>query len=310
MSDSGSRTVVLTALAGNAAIALSKYGAALLTGSAAMLAEAIHSSIDTGNQGLMLLGMARARKPPDSDRPFGYGNEVYFWSFMVAVLLFTVGSGLSIADGIDHLLNPAPVSDPWVNYGVLALGFVFEGTSWFVAAREFNRIKGRWGVFEAIHRGKDPNKFLVLFEDTAALAGLALALAGLIAAQLTGNEIFDALASIGIGVILALVSIGLAVETRSLLIGESANPQVVDAIREVLNAEAAVARVNEIATLHFGPEFVLATISVRFRAGLSGRELQNAIERMDRQIKARYALVQRIFIEAEYEADTVPVDPE
>jgi cation diffusion facilitator family transporter len=305
-SESGSKTVVFAALAGNLLVAISKYVASLFTGSAAMLAEAIHSTVDTGNQVLLLYGMQRAKRPPNEKFPFGYGKEIYFWSFMVAVLLFSVGAGISIIDGVFRILYPEPIDHPYINYGVLGLGVLFEGSSWLVAAREFRRVKGSWGVLEAVRRGKDPGKFLVLFEDSAAIIGLGLAFAGLIAVQFTGLEIFDGLASIGIGAILAFASIWLAIETKGLLIGEAANPYVVRAIREVLEQDPAVARINEVLTMHIGPEFVLANISVRFRAALSGQQLQDAIARMDSHIKQRCAPVKRIFIEAEHEADQPP----
>lgn len=303
MSESGSKTVILAALTGNFLIAVSKFIASVLTGSTAMFAEGIHSVIDTGNQGLLLYGMRRANKPPDAKFPFGYGKEIYFWSFMVAVLLFTFGAGLSIYEGVDKILHPHEISHPYVNYGVLALAVLFEGTSWLIAAREFRRIKGSWGVLETVRRGKDPNKFLVLFEDTAAIAGLLLAALGLSLVQMTGIAAFDGIASIGIGLILAFSSVWLAIETKGLLIGEAANQYVVEDIERILAADPAVDRVNEVPTMHIGPEFVLATISLRFRSDLSGQQLQDAIARMDREIKRQCPMVKRIFMEAEYEAD-------
>lgn len=306
MSDSGSKTVILAALTGNFLIAVAKFIASVFTGSTAMFAEGIHSVIDTGNQGLLLYGMRQAKKPPDAKFPFGYGKEIYFWSFMVAVLLFTFGAGLSIYEGVDKILHPHAISHPYVNYGVLALAVLFEGTSWLIAAREFRRIKGSWGVLETVRRGKDPNKFLVLFEDTAAIAGLLLAALGLGLVQLTGIAAFDGVASIGIGLILAFSSVWLAIETKGLLIGESANQYVVEDIERILEADPAVARVNEVPTMHIGPEFVLATISLRFKADLSGQQLQDAIARMDLKIKKQCPTVKRVFIEAEYEADNPP----
>lgn len=310
MSASGSKTVILAALAGNSLIAVSKFAAAVFTGSSAMLAEGFHSLIDTGNQGLLLFGMKRAAKPPDARFPFGYGKEIYFWSFMVAVLLFTLGAGLSILEGVDKILHPHPISHPYINYIVLGLAIVFEGTSWFIAAKEFRRIKGSWGVLEAVRRGKDPNKFLILFEDTAAIAGLLLAITGLALVQFTGIEMFDGIASIGIGLILAFSSVWLAIETKGLLIGEAANQYVVDDIWQILEADPAVDRVNEVPTMHIGPDYVLANISLRFKVDLSGRELQDAIARMDRKIKQSCPTVKRVFIEAEEEADHGPAHDE
>ena len=306
MSESGSKTVILAALTGNGLIAVSKFVASIFTGSSAMLAEGIHSVIDTGNQALLLFGMRQASKPPDAKFPFGYGKEIYFWSFMVAVLLFTAGAGLSIYEGVEKILHPEPLSHPIINYVVLGLAVLFEGTSWLIAAKEFRRVKGSWGVLEAVQRGKDPNKFLVLFEDTAAIAGLLLALIGLGLVQITDLPVFDGIASIGIGLILAFSSVWLAVETKGLLLGEAANEHVVEAIREVLDADPAVARINEIPTMHIGPEFVLANISIRFKPNLSGEQLQDAIARMDRRIKEECPTVKRVFIEAEHDADKTP----
>lgn len=301
---SGSKTVIMAALIGNGLIAVTKFIAAALTGSAAMMAEGIHSVVDTGNQGLLLYGMKRAKRPPDERFPFGYGKEIYFWSFAVAVLIFAVGSGISIYEGVNRILHPHPVESPLINYGVLVLAMIFEGVAWTIAAREFMRVKGDWGVLEAVRRGKDPVAFLVLFEDSAAMLGLMVAFAGLLAAQLTGIAMFDGLASIGIGVILAITATWLAIETKGLLIGEAANRHVVRQIRDVLGADAAVAGVNEVLTMHVGPQFILVNISVRFAQGLSGEQVQTAIERMDTRIKADCDNVQRIFIEAERQADS------
>lgn len=300
---SGSKTVIFAALTGNLLIAVTKFIAAAFTGSAAMMAEGIHSTVDTGNQGLLLYGMKRAKRPPDARFPFGYGKEIYFWSFMVAVLIFAVGSGISLYEGVSRLLDPHPVESPFINYAVLVLAMIFEGVAWTIAAKEFNRGRGDLGVFEAVRRGKDPVAFLVLFEDSAAMLGLVVAFAGLLAAQLTGILLFDGIASIGIGIILGLTALWLAIETKGLLLGEAANQPIVDRIRAIVSDDADVARVNEILTMHVGPGYILATISVRFVSGLSGDRIQSAIERMDDAIKADCDNVKRVFIEAERAAD-------
>ncbi|ROO29191.1 cation transporter [Salinisphaera orenii MK-B5] len=300
---SGSRTVIYAALAGNLLIAITKFIAAAFTGSAAMMAEGIHSTVDTGNQGLLLYGMKRAKQPADARFPFGYGKEVYFWSFMVAVLIFAVGAGISIYEGVSRLLHPHPVESPLINYVVLGLAMLFEGAAWFVAARQFNRVRGKWGPFEAVRRGKDPGAFLVLFEDSAAMLGLIVAFAALLAGQLTGIPQFDGLASICIGLILAVTAVWLAIETKGLLIGEAANQHVVRDIRALVARDPAVERVNEVLTMHVGPEFILVNISVRFAPGLSGEQIQAATQGMDRAIKAECEHVERVFIEAEREAD-------
>jgi len=301
---SGSKTVIYAALAGNLLIAITKFIAAAFTGSAAMMAEGIHSTVDTGNQGLLLYGMKRAERPPDEKFPFGYGKEIYFWSFMVAVLIFAVGSGISIYEGVNRLLHPHPVESPIINYVVLGLAMIFEGVAWTIAAKEFNRVRGKWGVFEAVRRGKDPSSFLVLFEDSAAMLGLVVAFAALLAGQLTGLAFFDGLASICIGLILAFTAIWLAIETKGLLLGEAANRDVVRDIREIVGRDKSVAQVNEVLTMHVGPEFILANISVRFKQGLSGEDVQKSIERMDGEIKAGCEHVERVFIEAERQAST------
>jgi len=300
---SGSKTVIVAALAGNFLIAVTKFIAAAFTGSAAMMAEGIHSTVDTGNQGLLLYGMKRAKRPPDARFPFGYGKEIYFWSFMVAVLIFGVGAGISIYEGVNRVLHPHPIESPMINYVVLGLAMLFEGAAWFVAARQFNRVRGKWGVLEAVRRGKDPGAFLVLFEDSAAMLGLVVAFAALLIGQLTGIELFDGIASITIGLILAVTAVWLAIETKGLLVGEAANQHVVRDIRQILNAEPEIERVNEVLTMHFGPGYILANISLNFRADMAGERIQAVIERMDDRIKAECEDVKRIFMEAERPAD-------
>ncbi|MEE8078079.1 MAG: cation diffusion facilitator family transporter, partial [Pseudomonadales bacterium] len=228
---SGSKKVIYAALAGNSLIALTKFIAASVTGSSAMLSEGIHSMVDTGNQVLLLHGLRRAQLPADRRFPFGHGKEVYFWSFVVAILIFAVGAGISIYEGIRHLINPSPITNPLLNYIVLGLAMIFEGAAWTFALIEFRKEKGRWGYLEAVQRGKDPTLFVVLFEDSAAMLGLVAAAAGIGLAQLTGIPYFDGSASILIGLILAATAIWLAYETQGLLIGESANEGVVDGIR-------------------------------------------------------------------------------
>ena len=296
---SGSRRVIFAALAGNALIAVTKFVAAGITGSSAMLSEGIHSLVDTGNQILLLYGLRRAARPPDRRFPFGHGKEVYFWSFVVAILIFAVGAGISIYEGISHLLHPEPLRNPVVNYVVLGLALVFEGAAWYFAFREFNRARGGWGYLEAVQRGKDPTLFVVLFEDSAAMAGLLVALAGVLLADLTGLMVFDGVASVIIGLILGATAVWLAWETKGLLIGESANQRVVDGIRSMIEDTEAVIHVNEVLTMHMGPEFVLLNVSVAFRPESSAGELEAAVADLDARIKAAYPEVKRIFVEAE-----------
>ena len=294
-----SKKVIYAALAGNTLIAITKFIAAGITGSSAMLSEGIHSLVDTGNQGLLLYGMKRARLPPDRRFPFGHGKEIYFWSFVVAILIFAVGAGISIYEGIIHILNPAPIVSPLINYIVLGLAIVFEGAAWFFALKEFGRVKGKRSYIDAVKHGKDPTIFVVLFEDSAAMLGLLVALAGVMLAQVTGLLFFDGLASILIGCILAGTAIWLAYETKSLLIGESADPEVVAGIRSVVSSYEAVEHVNEVLTMHMGPDFVLVNISIDFRDDIQAGMLETEIAAIDQAIRDAYPAVQRVFIEAE-----------
>jgi len=294
-----SKKVIYAALAGNSLIAITKFIAAAITGSSAMLSEGIHSLVDTGNQFLLLHGLKQSKKPADERFPFGHGKEVYFWSFVVAILVFSLGAGISIYEGVRHILHPVPISNPMLNYIVLGLAMVFEGFAWFFALTEFTKTKGKWGYIEAVQRGKDPTLFVVLFEDSAAMLGLIVAMAGVLLAQYTGILIFDGLASIVIGLILAGTAIWLAYETKSLLIGESANKSVVNGIRQMVQSHAQVCTTNEVVTMHMGPDFILLNLSVDFDDALDAAELKAVINQIDKDIKARYPVVKRIFIEAE-----------
>lgn len=296
---SGSKKVIFAALIGNTLIAITKFFAASVTGSSAMLSEAIHSLVDTGNQGLLLYGMKRAKKPADKDFPFGHGKEIYFWSFIVAILIFALGGGISIYEGIHHLLHPQPAKNPLINYLVLSLAIIFEGVAWFFALREFRRTKGRNGYVEAINQTKDPTVLVVLFEDSAAMLGLLVALIGIGLTQLTGNVYFDGGASVLIGFILIGTAIWLARETKGLLIGESAEPQIVQGIREIVEESAIIEAVNEILTMHMGPDFILVTLSADFVDNASADAVENQIAALDLEIKARFPRVKRVFIEAE-----------
>lgn len=294
-----SRKVIYAALVGNALIAITKFVAAVMTGSSAMLSEGIHSVVDTGNQLLLLYGLKRAQIPPDERYPFGHGKEIYFWSFVVAILIFAVGAGVSLYEGIHQVMNPTPIDRPGINYIVLALAVVFEGAAWYFAFTEFTKVKGKWGYLEAVHRGKDPSIFVVLFEDSAALLGLGVAFLGVLLSDLTGVMEFDGAASIIIGIILAGTATWLAYETKSLLIGESATKSVIDGIRKIVDAQPEVERVNEILTMHMGPDFILLNLSVEFRDEETAPDLEQVIARMDREIKSAFPEVKRVFIEAE-----------
>ncbi len=294
-----SKKVIYAALIGNALIAVTKFVAALVTHSSAMLSEGIHSLVDTGNQLLLLHGLKQAKKPADERYPYGHGKEVYFWSFIVAMLIFAVGAGVSIYEGVRHVLHPKPIEDAYVNYIVLAFAMLFEGAAWLFAFRAFSKAKGKWGYFEAVHRGKDPSLFVVLFEDSAAMIGLIVAFLGVLLSQLTGNYIFDGIASILIGLVLGGTAAWLAYETKSLLIGESATRQTVEGIRQLVSAQPDVERVNEVLTMHMGPDFILLNLSVEFRDEATTDKLEYRITRITEQIKKAHPEVKRVFIEAE-----------
>lgn len=296
---SGSKTVIFAALVGNSLISITKFVAAAITGSSAMLSEGIHSLVDTGNQVLLLHGLKQANKPADESFPFGHGKEVYFWSFIVAILIFALGGGISIYEGIQHIRHPQPITNPLINYIVLGLAIIFEGAAWFFAFREFSRVKGKWGYLEAIQRAKDPSIFVVLFEDSAAMLGLLVAMAGVWLSQYTGILYFDGIASVIIGFILVGTAIWLAYETKGLLIGESANRYVVNGIREILQQDDLVEHVNEVLTMHMGPDYVLANISVDFRDASQVGELEIVIHELSQSIKQQFPQIKRIFIEAE-----------
>lgn len=311
MSSSASKKVIYAALVGNALIAVSKFTAAAFTGSSAMLSEGIHSLVDTGNQILLLYGIRQSKKPADELFPFGHGKEIYFWSFVVAILIFAVGAGVSIYEGVQHILSPKPIQNPSINYVVLALALVFEGAAWYFAFTEFSREKGKWGYVEAVQRGKDPAMFVVLFEDSAAMLGLIVAGLGIYLSQITGILYFDGIASIVIGLILGGTAMWLAYETKGLLIGESANIAVVEEIRKILKSQAAVEHVNEVLTMHMGPEYILVNLSVDFIDSASAAEIETAVVRIDRLIKNAAPEVKRVFIEGEarrrkYDEDEKP----
>lgn len=297
--DISSKKVIYAALAGNALVALTKFIAAILTGSSAMFSEGIHSVVDTGNQVLLLLGLKRAQKPADEQFPFGYGKEIYFWSFIVAILIFAVGAGISVYEGVHHLIAPKPVENPMINYIVLSLALVFEGAAWYFAFREFSRAKGKWGYLEAVSKGKDPSMFVVLFEDTAATLGLIVAFAGIYLGQTTGNPNYDGYASIIIGVILGGTAVWLAYETKGLLIGESANSTLVAQIREIAGSYTSVEYINEVLTMHMGPDYVLVNLSVDFANDTQAEFIEKTIAEMDLELKTKYPTIKRVFVEAE-----------
>ncbi|CAM0999825.1 Cation transport protein [Rhodanobacter sp. Root179] len=296
MPASGSHKVVLVALGGNLMIAIAKFVAAGITGSSAMLSEGVHSLVDTVNELLLLYGLRRAARPADRTHPFGYGRELYFWSFIVALLVLAMGAGVSFYEGVMHIRQPEPVARPLMNYLVLAVSFVFEGSSWWVALREFRARKGRLGYFEAFRLSKDPATFTVLLEDSAALLGLLVALARLVSAQLLAQPVLDGVASIGIAAVLSLSALLLARETKGLLIGEPAHPVVGEAILAIAAGDAGVRCANGVLTVQMGPSQVVATLSAEFEDALTTPQIEACINRIEKQAKQAHPEIVSLFI--------------
>lgn len=292
----GSKRVIYAALAGNLAIALTKFAAALFTGSSAMLSEGVHSLVDTGNGGLLLYGMRRAARPPDESHPLGHGRELYFWSFIVALLVFALGAGISFYEGVVHILDPEPVENPYVNYAVLGFSFLFEGASWLVAVKEFRRSKGKFGWFEAVRLSKDPSVFTVLFEDSAALLGLLVAFAGILGAQLLHMPELDGVGSIGIALILGITAIFLARESKGLLMGEPASPEIRRKVLEIAQQEPAVQRANGMVSVHIGPEEIVAGLSIEFEDHLTAPEIEACVERLEQRLKREVPQISNLFV--------------
>ncbi|NDV98650.1 cation diffusion facilitator family transporter [Salipiger sp. PrR002] len=291
---------VYGALAANLLIAVAKFAAALFTGSSSMLSEAFHSVVDTGNEGLLLLGLARSRKKPDAKHPFGYGKELYFWSLIVAMLLFAIGGGLSVYEGIVHAMNPEPIEEPMWNYAVLGIAFLAEGASWIIALRAMlkTRKEGE-SALQTFRRSKDPSVFTVVAEDTAALLGIIAAALGVYLSVTFDAPIFDGIASIVIGVILIAVACLLVSETRSLIMGESADSEVTRSVRNIALEEPAISEVSSLLTMHFGPKQVLLNMEARFRTDLSAADIFETVERVQARIQEAHPDVRRIFFEIE-----------
>ena len=299
MAAHSSKTVIYAALFGKLALAGTKFGAATYTGSSAMLSEAIHSLVDSGNQWLLLHGLRRSRQPADETHPFGYGMELYFWAFVVAILVFAVGAGVSLYEGIDKIRFPHEMSDSHINYIVLGAAMVIEAGPCWLALKAFLKEKGDRGFVEAVRRSKDPTIFTVLFEDSAAMLGLIVAMIGISLAEELQIPELDGAASIMIAIILAATAVVLAMESKGLLIGEAAHPEIRTAIRSMLTKDDRIAVTNEILTMHLGPQDILLNLSVDFRDGLPSQDVEAAITEMEMRIKSEFPEVRRIFIEAQ-----------
>ncbi|HZO40051.1 MAG TPA: cation diffusion facilitator family transporter [Methylomirabilota bacterium] len=288
MARRASKRVVYAALIGNLLVAATKFVAAALTGSSAMASEAVHSLVDTGNEVLLLHGLRRAAVPPDEQHPLGHGRELYFWSFVVTIVIFALGAGVSLYQGVRHVLAPAPMSNPVVNYVVLGLAGVFEASSWLVAVREFRAVKGRHGYIEAVQRSKDPTVFVVLFEDTAALIGIGIAAVGIAASEVLHRPVLDGAASIGIGLLLGAVSIFLARESKGLLIGEPADSSVVASICAIAREHPGVERADGLFTVHLAPEQIVAAITADFTDTLSAADVETAVSAIEDRVRAKH----------------------
>ena len=295
-----STRVLYVAIATNIAIAVAKYGAAAITGSPAMLAEAFHSSADSCNEFLLLFGIKRSERPPDELHPFGHGKELYFWSLMVAVVIFGLGAGLSLDDGISRLVHSAPTTKPVWNYCILAVAAIFEGYSWLVSRQELlARSKPGQSLWRVIRASKDPTVFTVFLEDSAALVGIGIAACGIAMDGAFGIRYCDPAASVLIGVLLAVVAILLANESRELLLGERAPLRQIERVKHLIRSEPSVEEVGDLFTMQLGPDQVLLAVALRFSPHLQVRELELTIDRLEQKIRQEEPAIKRIFIEAE-----------
>ena len=284
------------ALAANAGIAVSKFIAAAFTGSSAMLTEGVHSLVDSANQLLLIWGRRASRRVPDETHPFGYGRELYFWSFVVAVMVFALGAGVSIYEGIVHISNPEPAVSPIVAYVVLLIAFLLEGGSTFSAFKEFREAKGQLGWFEAVKRSKDPPTFIVLLENGAAMFGIIIAAVGLALSQATGDPRFDGAASIIIGAILGFTAWVLAVESKQLLIGESAGRDTIEGLRGIAVGRPGITGVGEVLTVHSSPDQITAMMSVDFDDGITAREVEDIVAAIEAEAFRKWPLVKRLYV--------------
>ncbi|MBC7413699.1 MAG: cation diffusion facilitator family transporter [Herminiimonas sp.] len=293
-----SNIVIYAALAGNFGVAVTKFIAATVTGSSAMMAESIHSAVDTLNEVLLLVGLHRSKRPIDSTHPFGYGKEQYFWSLIVAVLVFGLGGGISVVQGIEHILEPRPSEDPKWAFIVLGISAILEGASFIVALRAILRKKGDRPFWQYLHRSKDPSTFTVFAEDAAALGGLAFAALGIGGSLYFDMPVLDGMASVAIGILLALVATVLVYESRGLLVGEGVEETTAQAIKDMAETDPNVEIAAWPLTMYLGPENVLLVLSVQFMPAISGEDLANSIDAIESRIRLRYPMIKRIFIEA------------
>lgn len=294
-----SKIAIYGAIAANSAIAVSKFVAAFFTGSSAMLSEGIHSLVDTGNGILLLVGIRLSKKPPDQAHPFGYGNEIFFWSFIVAILIFALGGGIALYEGVRHILHPRQLTNVQWNYLVLIMAMIFEGAALRVALREFKTTRRNRPFFQALRESKESTTIAVVVEDSAALIGLLIALLSVLLGQLTGWVYFDGIGSVLIGLLLVGVAFFFAVECKALLIGEGLGTANIEKIQLILEEESRIARHHRPLSLYFGPNEVLVNLDVHFVDGLSSDEIEETVDRVETRIKEAVPKVNRIYIEAE-----------
>jgi cation diffusion facilitator family transporter len=296
MAEHSSRTAVIAALLGNLMIAVTKGIAAALSGSSAMLSETVHSLVDSGNEVLLLYGQHRSSKPPDQLHPLGYGREIYFWSFVVALLIFALGAGASAYEGISHIRRPEPIADPLVNYAVYLFSAVFEGTSWYFGWSAFRRGRGSKPVLAAVEASKDPPSFIVLFEDSAALAGLVIAAVATALSVRLNAPWIDGVGSICIGAVLAVIAVILARESKDLLIGERALPELSESIRDLARQQPGVISVEGILTSQLGPEQVIANVGVQFEDRLRAPDIERVIGHLETELRKKHPELFRVFV--------------
>lgn len=294
--EGGSKLVLHAALGANLGIAAAKFVAAAITGSSAMLTEGFHSVVDSANQILLLYGQKRAARPPDDLHPLGYGRELYFWSFVVAILIFAAGAGVSVYEGVSHIRAPEPIARPIINYAVLGVSAALEGSSWFVAVREFGKARGERGWWDAIIRSKDPPAFITLFEDSAALAGLGLAAIGVALSQASGDPRWDGVASIAIGGLLAVVAVILARESKNLLIGERADGRLIRAVADGFGARPEVTRVGKVMTVHTGPEAVFVAVEIDFEDAVPVGRIEAMIAEVEASLRESWPEVSALYV--------------
>jgi cation diffusion facilitator family transporter len=296
---SGSLKVIYAAIVANLGIAVSKFVVAAITGSAAMLAEGIHSAVDTGNELLLLIGERNSAKPADAKHPFGYGKELYFWALIVALSVFSLGGGLSIYHGIEALRRPEQLNDPTWNYVVLAVSALFEGYSWNVSRKALNAVKKPGAsMWQAVHASKDASVFTVFIEDSAAMIGLAIAALGIFLGHLFDNPYFDPAASVLIGLLLVGAAFMLARETGALLVGEGIGKDATRRVREVFEKDPSIQSVTTLQSMQLGPDEVLLTAAVQFRRGMRIDEVEAAIERLEKDVAALYPAIRHIYFES------------